>query len=110
MFQQKTGAMSRGPADQTAFGHRSEPYAFVVFSGWDDPDQTEANISWTRQLVGELEPYSAGGEYVNELGPDDPEANIRASFGANYDRLAELKKRYDPTNLFRHTQNIKPVE
>ena len=108
LFQQKAGAMSRGRPDQTAFGHRSDRFMFAAISGWDNPSQAEANIAWTRRLAAELEPYSSGGEYVNELGPDDPPAHIRASFGTNFDRLRELKTKYDPSNLFRHTQNIAP--
>jgi len=108
-LQQKSGAMARGRPDQTAFGHREDQFAAVVFSGWDDPAQAEANISWTRQLAQDLEPFASGGDYINELGPADSPDHIRASFGANYDRLVAMKNRYDPTNLFRYTQNIKPT-
>lgn len=107
-LQQKPGAMARGAADQTAFGHREDQFAAVLFSGWEDPAQAEVNISWTRRLAQALEPFASGGEYINELGPMDSPDLIRASFGANYDRLVALKKKYDPTNLFRHTQNIRP--
>jgi hypothetical protein len=107
-LQQKSGAMARGPHDRTAFGHRDDLYSGVIISGWDDPSQAEANISWTRQLGQELESFGSSGEYVNELGPNDPEERIRAAFGANYERLMLLKQKYDPENLFRHTQNIRP--
>jgi hypothetical protein len=106
-LQQKSGAMARGRADQTAFGHREDQFSAVVISGWDDPSQAEANIAWTRQLGAELESFGSGGEYVNELGPADPEDRIRAAFGVNYERLVELKNKYDPDNLFRHTQNLR---
>jgi FAD/FMN-containing dehydrogenase len=109
LLQQKSGAMARGRADQTAFGHREDQFAAILFSGWDDPAQAEANITWTRRLAQDLEPFGSGGEYINELGPLDRPDHIRASFGANYDRLAALKEQWDPTNLFRHTQNIKPT-
>ena len=109
LLQQKSGAMARGQADQTAFGHREDQFAAILFSGWDDPAQAEANIAWTRRLARDLEPFGSGGEYINELGPQDRPDHIRASFGANYDRLAALKETWDPTNLFRHTQNIKPT-
>jgi hypothetical protein len=108
-LQQKSGAMARGPGDRTAFGHREDLYGGNIISGWDDPSQAEANISWTRQLGQELEAFGSGGEYINELGTTDPEERIRASFGQNYDRLVSLKQKYDPENLFRHTQNIRPV-
>ncbi len=109
VLQQKPGAMARGRPDQTAFGHREDQFAAVLWSGWDDPSEAEANISWTRQLATDLEPFASGGEYINELGPADDPAHIRASFGANYERLVALKSKYDPTNLFRHTQNIRPA-
>ena len=108
-LQQKSGAMARGPADRTAFGHREDQFAANLISGWDDPAQTEANIAWTRQLARDLEPFGAGGEYINELGPTDSADHIRASFGANYARLAALKEQWDPTNLFRYTQNLTPT-
>jgi hypothetical protein len=108
-LQQKPGAMARDRADQTAFGHRDDQFAAVLFSGWDDPAQAEANIQWTRQLAQALEPFGSGGEYINDLGPMDSPDHIRVSFGANYGRLVALKNKYDPTNLFRHTQNIKPT-
>ena len=109
LLQQKSGAMARGRADQTAFGHREDQFAAVLFSGWDDPARAEANIAWTRRLAQALEPFGSGGEYINELGPQDRPDHIRASFGANYDRLAALKETWDPTTVFRHTQNLKPV-
>jgi FAD/FMN-containing dehydrogenase len=109
LLQQKSGAMARGRADQTAFGHREDQFAAVLFSGWDDPTQAEANIGWTRRLAQDLEPFGSGGEYINELGPMDRPDHVRASFGANYDRLAALKEQWDPTNVFRHTQNLKPT-
>lgn len=109
VLQQKSGAMARGRPDQTAFGHRDDQYSAVLMSGWEDPAAAEANISWARQVALNLEPFGSGGEYINELGPDDSDHHIRASFGTNFTRLAELKNRYDPANLFRHTQNIRPT-
>lgn len=109
ILQQKSGAMARGRADQTAFGHREDQFAAVLFSGWDDPAEAEANIAWTRRLAQDLEPFGAGGEYINDLGPQETPDHLRVSFGANYGRLVQLKNKWDPTNLFRHTQNIKPT-
>jgi len=107
---QKSGAMARGPADQTAFGHRDAQYAVIIWPSWTDPGESEIHMAWGRQLAREVEPY-ASGEYVNDVGLEIDEGadRIRAAFGANYQRLATLKQKYDPTNLFRHNQNIRPV-
>ena len=67
------------------------------------------NIEWTRQLAQDLEPFGSGGDYINELGPRDSSDHIRASFGANYDRLVALKNQWDPKNVFRYTQNLMPT-
>jgi hypothetical protein len=106
IIQQKSGAMARGRPDQTAFGHREDPYSAVIFSGWEDPAEAEVNMSWARRLAQALEPFGSGGEYINELGRAEPEDRLRASFGVNFERLVQLKNRYDPGNLFRHTQNL----
>lgn len=110
LIQQKGGKMARGPRDRTAFGHRDATYNLVVFAGWEDSGESESHVAWTRGLVQAVEPFTAGGEYVNDLGleADEGAERIRAGFGANYARLVRLKKQYDPTNLFRHNANVKP--
>jgi FAD/FMN-containing dehydrogenase len=110
LLQQKGGEMARGPGDRTAFGHRDARYNLVLFAGWEDPRESEVHIAWTRRLARAVEPFAAGGEYVNDLGleADEGADRIKAAFGANYARLVALKSQYDPTNLFRHNQNIPP--
>jgi hypothetical protein len=68
-------------------------------------------VRWTRELWQTLQPYATGGIYVNDMGREEEDGadQVRAAYGANYQRLAELKQKYDPTNLFRHNQNIKPA-
>jgi FAD/FMN-containing dehydrogenase len=66
-------------------------------------------MGWIRELWQALRPYATGGIYVNHLGHEDGVDQVLAAYGANYQRLAQLKKQYDPTNLFRHNQNIKPT-
>ena len=68
-------------------------------------------MHWTRELWQALRPYTTGGVYVNDIGREEEDGadQVRAAYGANYPRLAELKQKYDPTNLFRHNQNIKPT-
>jgi FAD/FMN-containing dehydrogenase len=110
MFQQFGGAVSRVREDATAFGHRKDgEYDFIIMSLWQNFSDDNANISWTRALWDAMEPFSAGGVYVNNLGDDEPEGRVRAAYGTNYDRLVALKNKYDPTNLFRLNQNIKPT-
>jgi FAD/FMN-containing dehydrogenase len=108
LFFQKSGAMSRGPHDKTAFGHRDARYALLITSMWLDPRESERHIRWARKLSEAIGPYTSGGEYINDLGQEAEEgrARIKAGYGANYERLVALKHKYDPTNLFRHNQNI----
>ena len=102
------GAMSRVPEDATAFGSRSFPFNFLVTSVWTDPSQSEANIQWTRAFMDAMQPYLADAAYVNYLG-EEGEDRVRSAYGAKYQRLAALKKKYDPANLFCLNQNIKPA-
>jgi FAD/FMN-containing dehydrogenase len=99
----------RVPDGATAFGHRSWPYNFVVTSAWSDPRDSEENIRWTRELFAALRPYLASGAYVNYLGGDEGEEGLEAAYGAKLARLAALKEKFDPTNLFHLNQNITPA-
>jgi FAD/FMN-containing dehydrogenase len=102
------GAMSRVAEDDTAFGFRNWPYNFLVTSIWSDPADTEANMQWTRELWDAMQPFLADAVYVNYIG-DEGEDRVRKAYPpAKYERLAALKTKYDPTNLFRMNQNIKP--
>jgi FAD/FMN-containing dehydrogenase len=101
------GALSRVPADATAFGHRQWPYNFVVTTQWADPADSEKNMRWTRELWEAMEPYRAEAAYINYQG-EITEDTVRTSYGDKYERLAALKEKYDPTNFFCMNQNIKP--
>jgi len=107
-FQQSGGAMRRG---DTAYAHRDALYILVLTSQWRDPAESEHHVRWTRELWQALQPYAIDGVYLNHIGreEDDGADQVRAAYGTNYQRLAELKQKYDPTNLFRHNQNIKPA-
>lgn len=107
-LQQLHGAASRVPATATAFPHRGERYDCLILSQWRDRAQSPQNISWTRELFDAIEPHLATGVYVNNLGEDD-RARVQQAYGANHARLAELKRKHDPTNLFRHNHNIAPA-
>jgi FAD/FMN-containing dehydrogenase len=104
------GAVRRVAADATAFGDRSAPFLISIDSTWEDAEATEANISWTRGLWSALQPYSGGRTYFSFAGMmEEGDALVRRTFGTNYARLAEIKRKYDPDNFFRLNQNIKPA-
>ncbi|MFN2526418.1 MAG: FAD-binding oxidoreductase [Actinomycetota bacterium] len=102
------GAIGRVGEDDTAYGHRDAPFILNINSRWADPEDSDRHIEWTRALWQAMQPYSGGGTYTNFMSADDGD-RIEDSYGsAKYQRLAELKRRYDPTNLFRLNQNIQP--
>ncbi|HVS13545.1 MAG TPA: FAD-binding oxidoreductase [Thermoanaerobaculia bacterium] len=102
-------AWDRMPDAATAFGERAWPYNFLVTSAWSDPEDTERNIAWTRELFEAMNPFAARGAYVNYLGGDEGDDGLKAAYGAKLERLAALKAKFDPSNLFRLNQNIAPV-
>ena len=91
-----------------AFAQRGSNINVVIASTWTDAADTERNIQWTRDFAAALKPFSTGGVYVNYLG-DEGEERARAAYGASYERLAMIKQKFDPANLFRSNQNIKPA-
>jgi FAD/FMN-containing dehydrogenase len=111
-IEQHGGAASRADAEETAVPHRSAPFNLIITPKWDDPSQDEGNITWARALWAAMQPFMTDAVYVNYLGDtrDEGQERIRAAYGAEtYDRLASLKRRYDPTNVFRVNQNIAPA-
>jgi FAD/FMN-containing dehydrogenase len=100
-------AFSRVPEEATAFGHRNWPYNFVITTMWTDARDNDANIRWTREFMEAMKPYLADASYVNYLG-EVSEEGIRNAYGKKYERLAALKRKYDPTNFFCLNQNIAP--
>jgi hypothetical protein len=101
------GAASRVPNDATAWAYRDAKWAEVIVGVSPNPADNARMTAWARGYWNALHPHSAGGAYVNMM-MDEGEERIRASYGANYDRLAAVKATYDPTNLFRVNQNIAP--
>jgi FAD/FMN-containing dehydrogenase len=102
------GAVTRIGATDTAVPHREPGYNMLIPSVWLDPDATEANIAWTRETVEALTPYFAARRWLNYLGDDDGDDAIRAAYGSNYERLLEVKRRYDPENVFHLNHNLDP--
>ncbi|HSD66105.1 MAG TPA: FAD-binding oxidoreductase [Vicinamibacteria bacterium] len=100
------GAAGRVPASATAYPHRDASFVMNVHARWESRQDDEDCTAWARKAFDAMAPYATGGTYVNFMTDDEDRA--RAAYGANYDRLARLKKRYDPTNLFRMNQNVPP--
>ncbi|MGA3108540.1 MAG: FAD-binding oxidoreductase [Candidatus Bathyarchaeia archaeon] len=102
------GAVHDVAPEATAFGHRDAKYATVIAGMWPDPEQNEANIRWVKDYYAALAPHSERGGYINFAAGDDTD-RVGANFGIHFDRLRELKKKYDPGNVFRINQNIVPA-
>lgn len=103
------GAAARVATQDSAFGDRSAPYLLGVEANWERPEDDTANLAWVREVHADVEPFSTGREYVNFPGFYEDENLVRETFGPNFRRLASLKKRYDPMNLFRLNHNIPPA-
>ncbi|WP_116450020.1 FAD-binding oxidoreductase [Blastococcus litoris] len=103
-----TGAVQDVPSDATAFGHRDARYVANIAGMWPEPADNERNIAWVRDYYAAIAPLSEAGGYTNFASADD-EQKAPENYGSNYRRLTELKRRYDPGNLFHLNQNIRPV-
>ena len=101
------GACHDVAADATAFGHRDAKYAVVIAGMWPDAADNDANTQWVRDYYAAIEPHCQPGGYVNFASADD-QSKVAANYGANYPRLREVKREYDPDNLFHLNQNIQP--
>src|SRR5262249_14027756 len=104
-----SGAAQRPANDETAWGYRHARFVANIVGIGPDPEGNAARTAWVREYWEALRPYAEAGSYVNFLGDDEGEDRIKAAYGANYGRLAEVKAKYDPTNLFRVNQNIRPT-
>jgi FAD/FMN-containing dehydrogenase len=80
----------------------------MILSQWSNPADSERNIQWTRQFFEAMQPFLERGAYINLMGEEGEEV-VREAYGSNYDRLAALKAKYDPTNFFSLNHNIKPT-
>lgn len=101
------GQLSRVPAGATAFGNRDSNFVMNVHGRWTSPEEDEAGIAWARQVYKATLPFATGGAYANFLTAEETD-RVKTAFGANYARLAKVKKTYDPENFFRLNQNIRP--
>lgn len=101
------GAMSREPHGGSAFAHRGSAFVYNLIGTWTEPREDSIHINWARAFFDELRPYSEGAAYLNFLG-DDGDERTAAAYGSSLLRLSELKRRYDPDNVFQANQNIRP--
>ncbi len=102
------GEVTRVGLRDTAVPHRQESYNVVIPGEWLDPADTQANVDWVRSTYDALDPYAAGGRWLNYLADDDADDAVGAAYGPNYERLREVKRRYDPENVFHLNHNIVP--
>lgn len=102
------GATKRPAPDATAYPHRDAEFVMNVHGRWETPGEDERCIAWSRDYFRASAPFASGGAYVNFLTADETD-RVRAAYGPNYDRLARVKAKYDPDNLFRTNCNVKPA-
>ena len=102
------GACHRVAATDTAFAYRDATFAPVIVCAWPDPAHDRECIQWVRDYYQALAPHSEAGGYVNFMADDD-QARIQDNYRQNYTRLTEIKRTYDPDNLFHLNQNIHPA-
>jgi hypothetical protein len=109
LIEQLGGAVRRVGDDETAFAYRDAEFDLLISTVWEKPADTEANVGWARQLFAAMRPSLRERAYVNYLDAEDA-GRVEAAYGpANYARLVALKNRYDPANIFRFNQNIRPA-
>jgi FAD/FMN-containing dehydrogenase len=102
------GALDRVDPAATATGARGAPFLLEILTSWDDPADDEVNVTWARDLFDAMKPFGTGKTNVNFPGFGDDTDFGRAAFGEQWSRLVEVKRRYDPKNLFRLNQNVDP--
>jgi FAD/FMN-containing dehydrogenase len=102
------GATARPAPDSAAYAHRDATFVMNVHSRWENQEDDKRCIGWARDFFDASAPFANGGAYINFLTADEGD-RVRAAYGPNYERLARVKRRYDPENLFRMNQNIAPA-
>ncbi|MGP0083238.1 MAG: BBE domain-containing protein [Steroidobacteraceae bacterium] len=103
------GAAMRVAKDETPWGGRNATFSMAIAAVDPRPSQAEKLKSWGRAYWNAVHKFNPGGGYVNFMDADEGEARVKASYGEHYERLAAIKRKYDPANLFRVNQNIRPA-
>ncbi len=104
------GAVHRIGKDETAWNARNATWSMVIAGIDPNPQKAGVLTRWGKAYWKAVHPYNSGGGYVNFMMGEEDETRLKASYGDNYERLAAVKKRYDPTNFFRVNQNIRPAQ
>lgn len=94
--------------EATAYAHRDARFVMNVHGRWDHAADDARGIRWARDFFKASAPFATGGAYVNFLTADESD-RVQAAYGSNYRRLAEVKRKYDPSNFFSMNQNIQPI-
>ena len=103
------GQIRRVAREAMAFDHRDARFEMSILAHWTNPAEDDANIQWARQVWQRAQPHVSSAVYSNHLGGEEGPARVRAAYGEKkYDKLAALKARYDPDNLFHLNHNIVP--
>lgn len=108
LFEHFHGAVTRIAPTEIAVPHREPGWNVFIPSVWTEATTTNANIDWTRETFASFQPHLAARRWLNYLGDDEGGDAIRNAYGPNYDRLREVKRRYDPDNVFHLNHNIEP--
>ena len=103
------GAVSRIPETATAYGNRAARFALAIQARWERSEESAAQIAWAKELRDRLAPYTTGGAYANFLAADEPHRVWAGHGRENYQRLQELKSKYDPENVFHANPNVPPT-
>jgi FAD/FMN-containing dehydrogenase len=102
------GALNRLGEEHSAVGNRDATFVLNITGSWEKPEDDEANVEWARSSWRDMRSFSTGGTYVNFLTQEEGDDRIRAAYGNNYAKLADVKRKWDPGNLFRVNKNIAP--
>ena len=102
------GALNDREGDDGAVGNRDARYMSAFAGQWPADVPDDEHVAWVREAWKSVRPFSTGGNYLNFQTADEDEQRVRATYGANFDRLAEVKENYDPDNFFRSNRNIRP--
>lgn len=108
LFEHIHGAAKDVPDDATAFANRHASYNLTALSVWERPEDDAKNIEWTRRFGDSLKPFATGSGYVNYMTDDEGPERVKATYGAHYERLVGIKRKYDADNFFKGNQNIRP--